>query len=60
MAKYSSDKIYSELSKLSPDQMFEELVIITDFVKKALTQQEQEQEDKVQETQQKIQKINGN
>jgi len=60
MANYNEQRIFQELGKLTPDEMFQSLQRITEFVKNELTLQEQEAEEKRKETAAKIQKLSGN
>lgn len=56
-SKINTDKIFKELSKGTPEEMFDTLSPIKEFVQKALTQKQLETEDAANELQKKIQEI---
>lgn len=54
------DKIYSELSKGTPEEQYEAYLLIKDFVQKSLAAQQKEVEEKANELQNKIDRLLGN
>ncbi len=59
MANYNEQKIFSELGKLTPNELYIAFQKIKEFVQKSLEAEQKIVEEKANELQSKIDKLNG-
>lgn len=59
MAKYNEQKIFEEIDKLTPDESYQLLQRVKDFIQKKLEAEQKEADERSSELQSKIQKISG-
>lgn len=57
---YNEQKIFNELGKLTPNELYIAFGKIKEFVTKTLEQEKKQTEGEVSDLQEKIQKLNGN
>ena len=60
MANYNEQKIFSELGKLTPNELYIAFQKIKEFVQQSLEAEQKIVEEKANELQSKINKLNGN
>lgn len=60
MANYNEQKIFSELGKLTPNELYIAFQKIKEFVQQSLEAEQKIVEDKANELQSKIDKLNNN
>jgi len=60
MANYNEQKIFSELGKLTPNELYIAYLKIKEFVAQTLQAEQKLVEEKANELQSKIERLNGN
>ena len=60
MANYSEQKVFSELGKLTPNELYIAYLKIKEFVAQTLEAEQKLVEEKANELQSKIERLNGN
>jgi len=60
MANYNEQKVFSELGKLTPDELYIAYLKIKEFVAQTLQAEQKLVEEKANELQSKIERLNGN
>lgn len=60
MANYSEQKVFSELGKLTPNELYIAYLKIKEFVAQTLQSEQKLVEEKANELQSKIERLNGN